>query len=141
MKSLTNYINEQLINESKEDYVNSFVILKPEFLEHEEAWLQMLDEDEWDILDKKKLTLSKEQAEQLYMMHKGKDFYDDLVEYMSSGECLCAKCYKECEDPIEEMDSLKDKVRDKWGKNDMKNAMHSSDSIENVKRESKIIFK
>ena len=92
------------------------------------------------ILDKKKLTLTKEQAEQLYMMHKGKDFYDDLVKYMSSGECLCVKCYKECEDPIEEMDSLKDKVRDKWGKNDMKNAMHSSDSIENVKRESKIVF-
>ena len=61
------------------------------------------------------------------------------LEYL--GECLCAKCYKECEDPIEQMDSLKDKVRDKWGKNDMKNAMHSSDSIENVKRESKIVFK
>jgi len=136
MISLKDYI----INESKEDYVNSFAILKPEFLEHEEAWLKMLEDDEWDILDKKKLTLTKEQAEQLYMMHKGKDFYDDLVEYMSSGECLCVKCYKECEDPIEEMDSLKDKVRDKWGKNDMKNAMHSSDSIENVKRESKIVF-
>ena len=135
MKSLKDFINE-----SKENYVNAFVILKPEFLEYEDKWLKMLDEDEWDILDKKKLTLTKEQAEQLYMMHKGKDFYDDLVEYMSSGECLCAKCYKECEDPIEEMDSLKDKVRDKWGKNDMKNAMHSSDSIENVKRESKIVF-
>ena len=135
MKSLKDFINE-----SKENYVNAFVILKPEFLEHEDKWLKMLDEDEWDILDKKKLTLTKEQAEQLYMMHKGKDFYDDLVEYMSSGECLCAKCYKECEDPIEEIGSLKDKVRDKWGKNDMKNAMHSSDSIENVKRESKIVF-
>ena len=135
MKSLKDFINE-----SKENYVNAFVKLKPEFLEYEDKWLKMLDEDEWDILDKKKLTLTKEQAEQLYMMHKGKDFYDDLVEYMSSGECLCAKCYKECEDPIEEMGSLKDKVRDKWGKNDMKNAMHSSDSIENVKRESKIVF-
>ena len=108
---------------------------------NEDKWLEMLEEDEWDILDKKKLTLTKEQAQQLYMMHKGKDFYDDLCNYMSSGECLCAKCYKECEDPIEQMDSLKDKVRDKWGKNDMKNAMHSSDSIENVKRESKIVFK
>ena len=115
--------------------------LKELELEYEDKWLEMLEEDEWDILDKKKLTLTKEQAQQLYMMHKGKDFYDDLCNYMSSGECLCAKCYKECEDPIEQMDSLKDKVRDKWGKNDMKNAMHSSDSIENVKRESKIVFK
>ena len=135
MKSLKDFINE-----SKENYVNAFVILKPEFLEHEDKWLEMLEENEWDILDKKKLTLTKEQAQQLYMMHKGKDFYDDLCNYMSSGECLCAKCYKECEDPIEQMDSLKDKVRDKWEKNDMKNAMHSSDSMENVKRESKIVF-
>jgi nucleoside-diphosphate kinase len=132
---------KDFINESKEDYVNSFAILKPEFLEHEEEWLNILTDNEWDILDKKKLTLSKEQAQQLYIMHKGKDFYDDLVEYMSSGECLCVKCYKECEDPIEQMDMIKDKIRKKWGKNDMKNAMHSSDSIENVKREAKIVFK
>ena len=42
MISLKDYI----INESKENYVNSFVILKPEFLEHEEAWLKMLEDDE-----------------------------------------------------------------------------------------------
>ena len=38
------------------------------------------------------------------------------------------------------MDKLKDKVRDAWGKDDMKNGMHSSDSLENVKREYKLIF-
>jgi len=139
MKLLSTYINLH-INEVKDDYVNGFIILKPEFLDHEEEWLQMIADNNWDILDKKKLTLSKEQAEQLYMMHKGKDFYDDLVKYMSSGECLCAKCYKESEKPIEEMDSLKDKVRNKWGKNDMKNAMHSSDSLQNVSREALIVF-
>ena len=55
-------------------------------------------------------------------------------------KCLCCKCYKECNNPIEEMDKLKDQIRNKWGKDDMKNAMHSSDSLQNVKRESKIIF-
>ena len=39
------------------------------------------------------------------------------------------------------MDKLKDKVRDMWGKSEMRNAMHSSDSLKNVKRETKIIFK
>ena len=118
----------QYILESKDNYVNGFVILKPEFLDHSEEWL-------------KTLKLTKEQAEEFYKMHKGKDFYDDLCKYMSSGKCLCCKCYKECSDPIEEMDKIKDEIRKKWGKDDMKNAMHSSDSLQNAARESKIIFK
>ena len=135
MKSLLTYIKED-----KDMYNNSFVILKPEFLSHKNEWIEMLQNNEWDILDKKQLTLSKDQAAELYSMHKGKDFYDDLCKYMSSGECLCCKCYKECNNPIEEMDKLKDQIRNKWGEDDMKNAMHSSDSLQNVKRESKIIF-
>ena len=67
-----------------------------------------------------------------------KDFYKDLCDYMSSGECLCCSCHKDCEDPIEDMKKLKDKVRENWGKDEMKNGMHSSDSLENVNRESKI---
>ena len=135
MKSLLAYIKE-----NKDMYNNSFVILKPEFLSHKNEWIEALQNNEWDILDKKQLTLSKDQAAELYSMHKGKDFYDDLCKYMSSGECLCCKCYKECNNPIEEMDKLKDQIRNKWSKDDMKNVMHSSDSLQNVKRESKIIF-
>ena len=135
MKSLLTYIKE-----NKDIYNNSFVILKPEFLSHKNEWIEALQNNEWDILDKKQLTLSKDQAAELYSMHKGKDFYDDLCKYMSSGECLCCKCYKECNNPIEEMDKLKDQIRNKWSKKKKKNAMHSSDSLQNVKRESKIIF-
>ena len=88
------------INEMKDDYINGFVILKPEFLDHSEEWLKILQDNEWDILDKQTLTLTNEQAHELYKMHKGKDFYEDLCKYMSSGKCLCCKCYKECADPI-----------------------------------------
>ena len=131
----------QYIKETKDDYLNGFVILKPEFLDHSDEWLKILQDNEWDILDKQTLTLSDEQAKELYKMHKDKDFYDDLCKYMSSGECLCCKCYKECNDPIEEMNKIKDDIRKKWGKDDMKNAMHSSDSLQNAKRESNIVFK
>ena len=142
MISLSKYVkNNCTVKESKDNYVNGFVILKPGFLDHSDEWLKILQDNEWDILDKQTLTLSKEQAEELYKMHKGKDFYDDLCKYMSSGECLCCKCYKECSDPIEDMDKIKDEIRKKWGKDDMKNAMHSSDSLQNAARESKIIFK
>ena len=67
-------------------------------------------------------------------------YYKDLCKYITSDKCLCALCHKDCDDPIEDMKTLKDKVRKAWGKDEMKNAMHSSDSLENVKREKNLVF-
>lgn len=134
MKSLYQYILEAVST------VNGFCILKPEFLDHEDEFCTMLKNNDWKIIQKQKRTLSHEEAEELYKMHKGKDFYKNLCNYMSSGDCLCCMCYKDCEDPIKDMDAIKDKIRKAWGKDDMKNAMHSSDSLDNVNREYKLIF-
>ena len=84
--------------------------------------------------------MTHEQAQELYKMHKDKKFYEDLCKYMSSDKCMCCTCHKSTDKPIEEMNKIKDKIRNAWGKSEMKNAMHSSDSIENVNRERKIIF-
>ena len=134
MKTLIQFIKEQSAE------LNAFVILKPEFLKYEQQWLDMLTNNDWQIIQKKKLKLTHEQAEELYKMHKDKDFYKDLCDYMSSDDCICCTCHKDCKDPINEMKKLKDKARDTWGKSEMKNAMHSSDSLKNVERESKIVF-
>ena len=120
--------------------VNGFVILKPEFLDHEEDFMTLLKNNGWKVIQKKRGALTQEQAEALYKPHKGKEFYHDLVKYMCSGDCLCCSCQKDCDDPIKDMSGLKDKVREKWGKDEMKNAMHSSDSQENVDREAAIVF-
>lgn len=120
--------------------LNGFCILKPEFLDHTDDFIALLKNNDWKIIQKKKLLLNKEQAKELYSPHKDKDFYEDLCDYMSSSECLCCSCHKDCDNPIEDMKKLKDKVRENWGKDEMKNGMHSSDSIENVNRESKICF-
>lgn len=138
MKTLVEYIHES--NESSNLELNGFCILKPEFLEHSEDFLALLKNNGWNIVQKKELLLSKEQAADLYSPHKDKDFYKDLCDYMSSDKCLCCLCQKDCEDPINDMKKLKDKVRENWGKDEMKNGMHSSDSLANVNRESKIIF-
>ena len=134
MKSLLDYINEST-NE-----INGFCILKPEFLDHTDDWLTMLQNNGWQIIQKKQLHMTKELASELYGCHKGKDFYDDLVNYMSSGDCVCCQCYKNGDDPIGDMKKLEDKCRAAWGKDEMKNAMHSSDSLENVEYERKKIF-
>lgn len=134
MKSLKEYIKFTDLKP------NGFCILKPEFLKYSNDFLSLLHNNGWNILDKKELLLSKEQSKELYSPHKGKHFYNDLCNYMSSDKCLCCLCYKNCKNPIEDMKQLKNKIREEWGKDEMKNGMHSSDSLENVIRETKIIF-
>lgn len=132
MKLFSEFIKENTLQP------NAFIILKPEFINNDQEWKEMIKNKGWEFITSEQKTLSLDQAEDLYIMHKDKDFYNDLCKYMSSGECICADCYKNCKDPIEDMNKLKEHVRKKWGINDMKNAMHSSDSIDNVNRESNI---
>ena len=135
MKNIYQYIFEELGLE-----VNGFCILKPEFLDHSDDFCTMLTNNDWKIVQKQVRTLSPEEAQELYISKKSEDYYDDLCKYMSSSDCLPCMCYKKCDDPIKDMSNLKDKVRKAWGKDEMKNAMHSSDSLENVNREYKLIF-
>lgn len=138
MKKLSTIL--EMLSEKHTDVINGFVILKPGFLSHESDFLTLLSNNGWRILQKKRGTLTQEQAEALYFMHKDKDFYNNLCDYMSSGDSLSCSCQKDCNNPIKDMSTLKDKVRYQWGEDDMKNAMHSSDSIDNVERESNIVF-
>ena len=75
-------------------------------------------------------------------MHSEESFYNDLCKYMSSdisvGYCLN---YTGKEDPIKMTNKLKDEIREQFGKDEMKNAIHSSDSEANVVREATIYFK
>ena len=132
---------QQIIKESgKGSEVNGFCVLKPEFLSHIEDFLTMLSNNGWQVVQKIKKQIDLDTAKQLYGCHKDKPFFKDLCDYMSSGDALYCLCQKDCEDPIKDMKTLKDKVRKAWGKDDMRNAMHSSDSLQNVNRESKLIF-
>lgn len=135
MKSLKSFILES------ENSNREFVILKPEFTDKDRDFEELLNNHGWKVIQKKKQTLSKEKAEKLYAMHRHKPFYDALINYMSSGPCVCYSVFtddKTKKDPVKDMSRIKDEVRKVWGKNDMKNAMHSSDSPENVIRETNI---
>lgn len=130
----------QLFEVESATQINGFCILKPEFMQYKNAWFDLLKNNGWNIVQKEQKKLSLKQAKELYKPHYDKPFYNDLCNYMCSDDCCCCSCYKDCNDPIKDMDNIKDKVRKAWGIDDMKNAMHSSDSIDNVKRESDICF-
>lgn len=133
MKSIIEYIKEALSE------INGFCILKPEFLEYEYDFDNLLKNNNWQIVQKIKKTISLEEAKELYISKKDEKYYDELCIYMSSGDSISYALTKDCKDPIKDLEKVKNKVRKQWGKDEMKNAMHSSDSIENVNREYKLI--
>lgn len=155
MKRFSNLINNNINEHKKSDTnkdinstkikPNGFCILKPGFVKYQKPFIDILKENDWNILNKKKRILTPDQASTLYVNLSEEPFYVDLCNYMSSDNCICFSVYKNPElckdsDPICDMKNLKDSVRKTWGESDMKNAMHSSDSIDNVSRETLICF-
>jgi nucleoside-diphosphate kinase len=92
--------------------------------------------------------LSKGQTEEFYQEHKGKDFFGQLVDMMSSGPIVVASLEKENAvsdlrlligntDPVKAEEGT---VRKIFGKSMRENAIHASDSDQNAIRESCFFF-
>lgn len=143
MKVFTKFILEYL---SLPDNAKAFTIIKPGFLKYRDEIYQYITDKGFIMHDHTNpMILSKKQTEDLYSCHKNEDWYDDLCKYMRSGEIEAAIWVFDSEknpniNTILLMKDIKHHFRDKYGKSEMKNCMHSSDSLENVKREYKIIF-
>lgn len=92
--------------------------------------------------------LSKEDAQEFYAVHKGRPFYDELVEFMSSGPIIAAILEKE--NAVEDYRTLigatnpaeaaEGSIRKECGTNVGENAVHGSDSDENAEIEAKFFF-
>ncbi len=91
------------------------------------------------ILGMKKVRLTKETAGGFYAVHKGRPFYDSLVEFMSSGPCVPIALEKEnavadyrtligATDP---KDAAPGTIRKLYADNKGENIVHGSDSAEN----------
>ncbi len=100
------------------------------------------------ILGMKQLRLTKETAGAFYAVHKGRPFYDGLVEFMSSGPCMPIALQKEnaavdfrtligATDPKEAADGT---IRKLFADNKGENIVHGSDSPENGKIEVAFFF-
>lgn len=130
MKELTVFLLEE-INKKE------FLIIKPEFLQFKNEILEILKENKIIPIRELRKTLSMSEAKKLYKPHNKEDFYEDLCKYMSSGDSIG---FVLCNYGGADLLKIKDSIRKKFGVDEMRNAVHSSDSGLNVSRESKIYF-
>ena len=128
----------------------TFTMIKPEAVEngHTGAILKMINDAGFRIVALKKKQLSAEAAGEFYEVHKERPFYEELVEYMSSGPIVAAILEKDnamvdfreligSTDPADAADGT---IRKAYAESKAKNAVHGSDSDENAEIEGDFHF-
>jgi nucleoside-diphosphate kinase len=100
------------------------------------------------IIACKMTRLSKKQASLFYEIHKGKDFYEYLIKFMTSGPVIvqvlegenAIKKYREVMGATMFGQAVKGTIREKYATSNAHNAVHGSDSPENAIREIGFFF-
>ncbi len=124
------------------DY-DGFIIIKPEFLKYADEIVRDLHRRDFNIIEAKEKTLTKEEAETIYSCHKDKPFFNELIEYMTSGPCIgmiLLSPFANRMSAIEALNNLKIKYRRRYGIDKTRNVIHSSDSYQNVLYEAEAFF-
>jgi len=75
----------------------TLAIIKPDAVKKRVAGkiIQRIEEEGFEIKALKMLSLSKEEAQGFYVVHKDKPFYDSLTDFMSSGPIFVMTLEKE----------------------------------------------
>ena len=125
-------------------------IIKPDAVERElETKIKKIFLDnKLNIIDSKKIQISKEEAEKFYKVHQTKPFYEKLCSYLSSGPIIAIildgeNAIQKNRDLMGDTDPKKAKdgtIRKLYGISIDKNSVHWSDGPENAKTEIDFFF-
>jgi len=110
--------------------------------------LAMINQADFRISAIRSTKLTKEEAEHFYEMHREKEFYDELCNFMSSGPIIALLLEKENAladfrvligntNPIMAEEGT---IRKRFAESLQKNAIHGSDTPENAAREADFFF-
>lgn len=128
----------------------TLIIVKPDSMSKRISGkvLSALEEHGLQIVACKLLQLSRSRAEDFYGEHKGKEFYEPLVNFMSSNPCLAtvwegAGAIKKAREVIGATDPAQAKegtIRKRYATDNRHNGIHGSDSAKSAEREIAFFF-
>ena len=109
---------------------------------------KIIEDNNLSIIAQKRIRLSKEKAEGFYAIHKDRPFFNDLIEYMTSGPVIvqvlegdnAVENYRKIMGATNPENAEDGTIRKKHALNIQENSVHGSDSNENAKIEINYFF-
>ena len=110
---------------------------------------KVIEESGLRIIAQKRIKLTIEQAENFYLIHKERPFFNDLIEYMTSEPVIvqvlsgdnCVEKYRSIMGATNPENANEGTIRKLFALNVQENSVHGSDSKENAKIEIDFFFK
>ncbi len=107
-----------------------------------------LEADGFRVVAARVMRLTRAQAGEFYAIHKDRPFYADLVEFMTSGDCMpmilektnAVAALREAIGATDPAEAAPGTVRKLYAESKGRNAIHASDSDENAAREARFFF-
>jgi len=100
------------------------------------------------IVKEKRMRLTREKAEALYEVHRGKDFFGPLINFMISGDIVAMivegenaiQIVRQLVGPTNPSNAPKGTIRGDFGTSTRENVVHASDSPESARYEISLLF-
>ena len=128
----------------------TFGIVKPDAVEKSSIGgvIQMIEAAGLRLLGLRLVKLTPAQAEAFYAVHSARPFFKDLVRFMTSGPCVVMAIegenavarYREVMGPTDATKAPEGTIRQRYGTNIERNAVHGSDAAETAKQEIAFFF-
>ena len=128
----------------------TFGIVKPDAVEKSAVGgvIDMIEKAGLKIVGLRMLRMSDAQARAFYAVHKERPFFGDLVKFMTSGPCVvmaidgeeAVRRYREVMGPTDSTKAPSGTIRNRFGTNIERNAVHGSDGPDTAKAEVAFFF-
>jgi len=128
----------------------TLLIIKPDAVSkrHIGSIIAMVEAEGFQILAVKMTRLDREQAGAFYAVHRGKPFYEELLDFMTSGPIVPMALSREAGvsylrqlvGATNSREAAKGTIRAQFGTDVQQNAVHASDSPENAVKEVAFFF-
>ena len=128
----------------------TFAIIKPDAVERHLTGkiISWIENEQLTIIALKRINMTKRQAAGFYAEHKAKPFFNDLIDYISSGPCVVAVLEGENAQPrwreimgaTNPAEAAEGTIRKELGVSLDNNSVHGSDAPESAAREIAYFF-
>lgn len=129
----------------------TLLIIKPDAVERKLIGeiIRRIEKKGLEIKALKMENITLEKAEKHYEIHKGKEFYNNLIQFITSGPVVlmvveginCIQIVRHMAGSTSPLDAIPGTIRGDYSMDTLRNIVHTSDSVETSSKEIKNFFK